>query len=54
MKVVFLFGESGWCVTKHKNKWCAAFGDKEQVALFAPYTTRYQAKKLARKWAFLK
>ncbi len=51
MKALFLNGDSGWCVTKHKGKYCAAFGDKEQIALFRPYTTRYQAKKLARKWA---
>jgi hypothetical protein len=47
----FIDGDSGWCVTKHKKKYCVAFGDKNEVALFLPYTTRYQAKKLARKWA---
>lgn len=51
MKAYWLKGGSGWCVTKLKGKYVAAFGDEEQVAIFAPYTTRYQAKKIARKWA---
>jgi hypothetical protein len=46
---IFLTSNNGWGVTKHKNNWCACFGDKTEVALFLPYTTRYQAKKIARR-----
>jgi hypothetical protein len=45
--VNFTHGNFG--VTKDRGKYITVYGDSELVAYILPYTTRFQAKKLAKR-----
>ena len=47
----FINGVSGFGYIKSNGKYVVVFGDNKEVAIFLPYTTRLQAKKLAKRLA---
>jgi hypothetical protein len=47
--VKFISGVSGFGYIKANGRYITVFGDSETVAYILPYTTKLQAKKLAKK-----